>query len=108
MKILISSFYIQKMSTAKNIIFEEPITDINKNIDQIFESLNKLKLTQLPENSNTKHNKNLLEAEMQKILDLQNSIKHLKMYNDIVMDPFFIKEEMDCKSYKAPPPPIII
>lgn len=96
----------KKTSMTRNRFFDEPITDINKNIDQIFESLNKLKLSEISESSNTALDKELLEAEMQKIQELQNSIKHLKMYNDIITDKFFT-EENNRKPYKAPPSIII-
>ncbi|XP_033207764.1 uncharacterized protein LOC117167153 [Belonocnema kinseyi] len=77
-----------KKGTASRIrAFEEPIIDINKNIDDIFESLDKLKANTVTENLSPKTEKKRLESEIKKIIDLQNSIKHLQKHNDMFTAP---------------------
>ncbi|XP_017760317.1 PREDICTED: E3 ubiquitin-protein ligase LRSAM1-like [Eufriesea mexicana] len=63
-----------------------PPTDINKKINELLESLNKLEINTTDEIT-PRSKQNLYRNEIEKILQFQSEIQNLQKYNDIAMVP---------------------
>ncbi|CAL7938738.1 unnamed protein product [Xylocopa violacea] len=63
-----------------------PPTDINKKINELLESLNKLEINTVDETT-PRTKQSLFKNEIEKILQFQNEIQNLQKYNDIATVP---------------------